>query len=110
MGKEKKYVSYVEQSQKDKSAKEKAKEVQPILLAKLRAKMASLDAQIMEKEAKVKGLELEVEVAYGYVTTDIDAYVSTILNAKHKLKQLEDEIEELEELKEDLIDIMTILD
>jgi chromosome segregation ATPase len=110
MGKEKKYIDYVKKVMAEQSAKEKAAEVQPILVAKLKAKMASLQAQTMEKEAKIKGLNLEVEKAYGRVTTNIDEYVSDILDAKNRLKVIEGEVEELKELKEDLDNIMEVLE
>ena len=95
------YIDYA-LALEDATAIDRAMAAKPILAAKLKAKIAALDARILEKESDIKGKEKDLAVAKGKITFDIDIYTTGVLNAQDAIVALEGQIEELVELKEEL--------
>jgi len=107
MGKEKAktmkqdYLDYA-MAAEDATTAEKAKAAKPILAAKLKAKIAALDARILEKESEIEGKQADLKKAKGKITFDIDVYMTGVLNAQDAIEAIEGQIEELIDLKADL--------
>ena len=97
----KNYLDYALAAE-DATTAEKAKAAKPILAAKLKAKIAVLDARILEKESEVESKQADLKKAKGKITFDIDVYTTGVLNAQDAIDALVGQIEELKDLKTEL--------
>jgi len=95
-----KFVEIAVKNSKEETAREVAVKAQPVLKAKIQAKVQAQKAVIIEKEIELDEANSSVEKAQGYVTTDVDNY----------LTRLFDEMTDRDEVAEDLAQAQSLLE
>lgn len=97
--------NFVEQAVKnneDKTTKQVAEEVMPILKANLEAMASAQRAVVIKNESKLKSREREVATSIGYITENAELYVNNIINAERYRDQAAENLLEAQALEDKL--------
>ena len=103
-----KFVELAVANNKEETAKIRAEKAQPILKARVEAKIKAQEAVILEQRVNFNEAEASVKQAQGYITTNVDNFLEGILDIMTIRDEAAEELKEAERLLEDLENILKI--
>jgi Holliday junction resolvase RusA-like endonuclease len=103
-----KFVTIAVANSKEETAKEVALATQPVLKAKLEAKIQAQKAVIIEKAISLKEADKEVEKATGFVTKNVDNYLERLFDAMTYRDEIAEDHKQAETLLEELEETLKV--
>lgn len=103
-----KFVDIAVKNSKESTTKQQAESVQPILKARIEARVKSQEAEIIEYKIALSQAEEQVTAAKGYVTKNAEEYVMNIFDTMTEREDAAEALLVAETLLDELISITTV--
>lgn len=103
-----KFVEIAVQNSKEETTKQQAESVQPVLKARIEARVKAQEAEIIECKIALEQAEVAVNDARGFVTKNAESYIQNIFHAMTNRDSYAADLEEATTLLTDLEDITSV--
>ena len=103
-----KFVEIAISNSKEETTKQQAESVQPILKARIEARIKAQEAEIIECKIFLEQAEEHVIVARGYVTKNAEEYIQNVFDVMTNRDTFAADLEEAETLLTELADIVKV--
>lgn len=103
-----KFVEQAVKNNEDKTTKQVAEEVMPILKANLEAMASAQRGVRIKAESTFKTRESEVNSAIGYITEDAELYANNIIRAETRRDEAAEDLLEAQALEDKLNEMVKV--